>query len=566
MSRVKQKLVSAVDGEEVARDQILKGYAIGAEQYVTVSEDELAAIMPAAQRTIDLEEFVDLTDIDPVFYDSAYYLVPEKAAVKPYALLVEAMETAGKVGIARFVMRSKEYVAALRVRDGQARAQHDGVRRRAERRSTSCPSSTRPGKVELTDREKTMAQTLVESLSADFEPEKYHDTYREQLLEHPRPQGGGGDRDRAASRRPQSETKVVDLLAALEASVADAKAARKRHPTRPARSTPHAEDEADDADEQRPPRARPPPQVRLTAACATPHHPAPVHPPRRAISRSATHPRPPHRITLRCSVTVGDSNSMSPIGRPEPARDGRVVGRSPGGATWCPRGGDAPGGSAVGLVTMSWCGMMVRGRGCRVRRLARAVSFAGCSSMSHHRVDPCTQKAAPGRDAGAASSPCERLSAVARRAGSATRPTSAGRRREVARRAPRPPAAAVAPARAARRPPARRPTADGAATRARRGHPALGPPAPAGLPGACCGGAARARRSSSCTSCCTATRLAVAGSHAVKALADALGYEVDGGRCRRVRRGVYELDPSRPARSRARCGPAARRSARCSPG
>ena len=118
-SRVRQKLVSAADGEEVGRDHILKGYAIGPDQYVTVSEDELASIMPAAQRTIDLEEFVDLADIDPVFYDSAYYLVPDKAAVKPYALLVDAMEQAGKVGIARFVMRSKEYVAALRVREGK---------------------------------------------------------------------------------------------------------------------------------------------------------------------------------------------------------------------------------------------------------------------------------------------------------------------------------------------------------------------------------------------------------------------------------------------------------------
>ncbi|MCC6435025.1 MAG: Ku protein, partial [Acidimicrobiales bacterium] len=87
-SRVRQKLVSAADGEEVSRDQILKGYAIGPDQYVTVSEDELASIMPVAQRTIDLEEFVDLGDIDPVFYDSSYYLVPDKAAVKPYALLV----------------------------------------------------------------------------------------------------------------------------------------------------------------------------------------------------------------------------------------------------------------------------------------------------------------------------------------------------------------------------------------------------------------------------------------------------------------------------------------------
>lgn len=240
-SRVKQKLVSAADGEEVARDQILKGYAIGPEQYVTISEDELASIMPAAQRTIDLEEFVDLADIDPVYYDAAYYLVPDKAAVKPYALLVDAMESAGKVGIARFVMRSKEYVAALRVRDGKL-VLNTMVYADELNDVDELPELEAAEKVELTERERAMAQSLVDSLTAAFEPAKYHDTYREQLLGIIERKAAGESEVLVEATAP-SETRVVDLLAALEASVAEAKAARKRHPTGKAASTAEAEDD-----------------------------------------------------------------------------------------------------------------------------------------------------------------------------------------------------------------------------------------------------------------------------------------------------------------------------------
>ncbi len=247
-SRVRQKLVSAADGEEVGRDQILKGYAIGPDHYVTVSEDELASIMPVAQRTIDLEEFVDLVEIDPVFYDSAYYLVPDKAAVKPYALLVDAMESAGKVGIARFVMRSKEYVAALRVRDGKL-VLNTMVYADELNDVDELPELDAAEKVELTDRERAMAASLVDSLSAAFEPAKYRDTYREQLMGIIE-RKAAGETEVVIEAAAPSETKVVDLLAALEASVAEAKAARKRHPTASTRTAQaSAGHETDDAGE-----------------------------------------------------------------------------------------------------------------------------------------------------------------------------------------------------------------------------------------------------------------------------------------------------------------------------
>jgi hypothetical protein len=96
----------------------VKGYELSSGQYVTVGDDELAALDPEASRTVDIEQFVDLAEIDPIFYDSAYYVAPDKATAKPYALLVRAMEESGKVAIARFVMRSKQYLCAVRPKDG----------------------------------------------------------------------------------------------------------------------------------------------------------------------------------------------------------------------------------------------------------------------------------------------------------------------------------------------------------------------------------------------------------------------------------------------------------------
>src|SRR3712207_4770261 len=181
-SRVRQKLVSSADGEEVPRDQVVKGYHLGGDKYVEMTEDDFAQVMPKAQRTIELEEFVDLVDIDPVFYDAAYYLVPDKAAVKPYALLTQAMDDAQKVGIARFVMRSKEYVAAIRPTEGRL-ALSTMIYADELNDLDDVPELDAASSVKLSDREVAMARQLVESLSADFEPEKYHDTYREQLLD-----------------------------------------------------------------------------------------------------------------------------------------------------------------------------------------------------------------------------------------------------------------------------------------------------------------------------------------------------------------------------------------------
>ena len=108
----------SVDGEEVDYDHIVKGYDLGGGRYVVIEPEELAALDAAATRTIDIEEFVDLADIDPVYFEHSYYLVPDGRAEKPYALLVETMARTGKVALGRFVLRTKQYLATLRARDG----------------------------------------------------------------------------------------------------------------------------------------------------------------------------------------------------------------------------------------------------------------------------------------------------------------------------------------------------------------------------------------------------------------------------------------------------------------
>src|SRR5687767_7031479 len=114
MSRLKRKMVCAAEGKEVPADEIVKGYEVAPDQYVVVEDKEMEQLAPKESRTIEIRDFVNLADIDPIYYDRPYYVAPADRAAKPYRLLVEAMEKSGRVGIATFVMRTKEYLAALR--------------------------------------------------------------------------------------------------------------------------------------------------------------------------------------------------------------------------------------------------------------------------------------------------------------------------------------------------------------------------------------------------------------------------------------------------------------------
>ena len=253
-SRVKMKRVSAADDTEVPYEAIVKGYELSPDRYVLVDPGELDALDPEATHTIDIEEFVDLVDIDPVFYDAAYYVAPVKGVEKPYALLVKAMEQEGKVALARFVMRTKQYLAAVRPKDGKllisTMVYADEVIPADEVSEFEGIES-----IDVSERELAMATQLIQSLSAEFEPERFRDEYREKVLELIERKASG---DETVIEAPAAveETKVVDLLAALEASVAEAREARKRHPTA---------DEAEDAEAEKPVASKPKKKVKKSA-------------------------------------------------------------------------------------------------------------------------------------------------------------------------------------------------------------------------------------------------------------------------------------------------------------
>jgi DNA end-binding protein Ku len=232
--RIRQKRVCSVDGEEVGLEDIVKGYEISPDQYVTITQAELDAIAPKASRLIEIEEFVDLADIDPLYYENSYYLVPEKGAGKAYALLLEAMRDEAKVAIGRVVLRSKEYLTAIRPLDG---ALSMSTMRFADEIVPRDQLEGLPdGEQAAADREVAMARQLIESLSSPFEPEKYRDTYRDQLLAMIEQKAEG--REIVAQAEEAPAPKAVDLMAALEASLAAAKARKaetEEAPAKPAR-------------------------------------------------------------------------------------------------------------------------------------------------------------------------------------------------------------------------------------------------------------------------------------------------------------------------------------------
>ena len=234
MGRIRYQKVSEQSGEEVPSDQIVKGYEITQGRYVVIDPDELEPFIPAATKTIDLEEFVDLDQIDPIYFEKPYYLAPHLSP-KPYVLLARALESSGKVAIARFVMRNRQYTAAIRAENSRlimsTLVYADEVVPVDE-----VEELTSLGDVAVADREVKMAEMLVESLTAEFDPDKYTDEYRVQVLDLMGRKAAGEEFELPAVA--DEKPKIVDMMAALEASVEAAKAARKRHPT--ARETPVA--------------------------------------------------------------------------------------------------------------------------------------------------------------------------------------------------------------------------------------------------------------------------------------------------------------------------------------
>ena len=219
-SRIRHRKVAQADGEEVASEEIVKGYEIAPDRYVVIDPEELKALEASSTRTIEIQDFVDIADIDPIFYDSSYYLVPGGTASKPYKLLHEAMAETGKAAIARFVLRTKQYLAVIRPL-GDALAVSTLVY--ADEVVPTEKLDDLPGDdVQVDERELAMARQLIESLSAAWEPEKYRDEYREAVIDLIE-RKAEGEEVVVAPAAERTSGEVVDLMAALEASLQAAK-------------------------------------------------------------------------------------------------------------------------------------------------------------------------------------------------------------------------------------------------------------------------------------------------------------------------------------------------------
>jgi len=222
--RVAQKRVDPKSGEEVPFGDIVKGYEIAPDRYVVIEPGELETLQPKKTKTIEIEDFVELSEIDPVFYDHPYYLAPGPGGAKPYRLLLEAMRDTGKVAIARVVIRSKEQLVALRPMGdvlGMATMIFADEILPPER----LDELSEAAEIKTTKRELDIAKQLVESLAGDFEPDSYSDTYREEVLALIERKAQG----KTIAIEPPSEEVAApapDLMSALKASL-DAVRARE---------------------------------------------------------------------------------------------------------------------------------------------------------------------------------------------------------------------------------------------------------------------------------------------------------------------------------------------------
>ncbi|HEX4304474.1 MAG TPA: Ku protein [Solirubrobacterales bacterium] len=216
-ARIKHRRVAEGTDEEVPYDEIIKAYELTPGQYVPLNKDEMAALAPEKTRAIEVKDFVDLDEIDPMYFDSPYYLGPADGAEKAYGLLARAMKASGKVAIARFVLRNKENLAAIRS-DGNVLTLT--TMRFADEVVPVDELEILPEKAQKpAKREQEMAEQLIDSLSTDFKPADYHDEYREQLLSLIERKAEGKEIVASDAEAPKA-TKAPDLMAALEESIA----------------------------------------------------------------------------------------------------------------------------------------------------------------------------------------------------------------------------------------------------------------------------------------------------------------------------------------------------------
>jgi DNA end-binding protein Ku len=216
LGRIRYKRVCEKDGEIVDYEHIVKGYEYEKDRYVILTDDDFDAVPVESSRAIDIVQFVDLDEIDPMLYKKSYYLIPDETGAKAYALLREAMTQDGKVGIAKVSFRDKEHLAALRFRDEafvlETMYWPDEIRG-AEFGDVDVD-------VKVRDQELEMARQLIEGLTADWNPDEFTDEYREALMKIVEAKINGEEVELV---EVEPTAKVVDLMEALKASVAAAK-------------------------------------------------------------------------------------------------------------------------------------------------------------------------------------------------------------------------------------------------------------------------------------------------------------------------------------------------------
>ncbi|HWC07815.1 MAG TPA: Ku protein [Solirubrobacterales bacterium] len=223
-ARIKHRRVAEGTDEEVPYENIVKAYELSPGQYVPLSKDEMSALAPEKTRAIDVQDFVDIEEIDPMYFNSPYYLGPAEGAEKAYSLLAAAMESSGKAAIARFVFRNKEHLAAIRAQDGVLTLT---TMRFADEvvPSSELDDAFPEQKGKVAKKEQQMAEALIDSLSTKFDPTSYRDEYREELLSLIEQKAEG--KEIVAPEVEKAEaTKAPDLMAALEESIAAVKEKR----------------------------------------------------------------------------------------------------------------------------------------------------------------------------------------------------------------------------------------------------------------------------------------------------------------------------------------------------
>ena len=216
--RIAQKRVDPSTGDEVAYDDIVKGFELTPDRYVVVEPGELETLQPKKTKTIEIEDFVELADIDPIYYDHPYYLAPGTGGAKPYRLLVEAMRETNRVAIARVVIRSKEALVAVRPMDDHVLGMSTMLFPDEVVDPDSIDEISATADVEVTKRELDIAKQLVESLAGPFDPSKYHDTYRQDVLDLIE-RKAAGEEIAVQPAADEEEEPVPDLMAALKASL-----------------------------------------------------------------------------------------------------------------------------------------------------------------------------------------------------------------------------------------------------------------------------------------------------------------------------------------------------------